>query len=58
MNKALEELGYSKDEIEVFEFGVRVKFDSDYGYYAINLGYEEICAIKEEMERLQNEQSR
>ena len=54
-NKTLNELGYDKKEIEVFKFGVNIYFDKDYGYKSINLGYEEICAIKEEMEKLQNE---
>lgn len=53
--QTLKELGYSKDEIQVFKFGVVINFDEDYGYGSVNLGYEEVCAIKEEMERLQNE---
>lgn len=47
----LEGLGYNKGEIKVAPLGVLIDVAS---FSEVNLGYDEICAIKKKMEELQN----
>ena len=55
----LGELGYEYGEkhgqFSVYPYGVRYFFDKDYGCSSVNFGYEEVCAMKLEMEKKQNE---
>lgn len=55
MTKTLKDMGYMVEDFEVYPFGVNVNIDVEYGHTGVNIGYEEICAIKLEMEELQNE---
>lgn len=47
------EIGEGNGQYIVAPFGVTYNYDPNYGYGAINFGYEEVCAMKKSMEELQ-----
>lgn len=47
--KTLKELGYPEGKFKIVEDSATIFFEKDYGYKRLNLGYEEVCAILEEL---------